>query len=156
MAVIQLDFTARKESVFERVNRIAEERKRAAWAAYVPLSRNAFEDDWLIPALVIICVLGNTGTRSTFGRPQRRATAATVARPTELSATANCFSSTGQGDEDIVVIRLEREDMRESRKCIKCARVLPLDKFERDRRNVSGVSWYCKRCRADLNIKRVA
>lgn len=154
MAVIEL-YPARKETSFERANRIAEERKRAAWAAYVPLPREAFIDDWLHQR-VTIAVIGDTGTRSTFGSAQKRATGDTIMRPTELTATANCFSSTGQGQEAIVVIRLEREDMRESRKCARCMRVQTLDKFDRDKRYPSGVAFYCRRCREELRVRKAA
>lgn len=77
-------------------------------------------------------------------------------RPTELTATAQAFSSTGQGQEDIVVLRLEREDMAKSRKCARCQRIQPLEKFDRDKRFPSGIAMYCKRCRNELGIKKAA
>lgn len=146
MAIIEVDFKPRPESSFERANRLAAERKAAAWAAYTPLPREAFVDDWLNPARVTISVVSDTGTRSTFGRAQKRSTAAVVTRPTEVTATANCYA--GQGEAAIVVIRLER-DSAETRKCAHCMRVLTLDKFARDKRFVSGYSFYCKRCRKE-------
>jgi hypothetical protein len=150
-----------KESTFARANRIAEERKARAWAAYDPLPREAFVDDWL-NTHVTIAVIGDTGTRSTFGKPQKRSTGDTVMRPTELTATAQAYAATGQGQEDIVVIRLDPFEGMEVRKCGYCQKTLSIKLFDRAKKNISGVdylngiSFYCTECRRKLRRLRAA
>lgn len=172
MEIIQL-FDAsevpRQETTFERANRIAEERKAAAWAAYTPLPRAAFIDDWarrsvLIvndlkpdeccqPETVTIPAYGDTGQKATFGGPQMRAAHAVLARPTELSATAAAYA--GHWIDDLIVIRMAK-DNSSKRKCCLCNKEVPVIQFAKDKRNWTGLAWYCAECRKHKRIGQAA
>jgi len=134
-------------SAFERANKIALEHKRAAWAAYRPLAKEQLYDS-LDPIMTTILSPFTNGTskRSTKGGALY-AQATVVHRPTELMAIAHVLGLIKFESDDPVI----RQDPNKLVWwCVECEAFKPLTDFARDKRNVHGLAFACKRCQRDF------
>lgn len=134
-------------STYERANKLALERKRAAWAAYRPLERaqlyDTINDDVSITILKPLAV-GAPRRSSKNGVMHDQTTV--LHRPTEILAIIHALGLFKFDSEDPVI---RQDPNKVVWYCVECNTFKPLTDFAKDRNNVHGIAFACKRCRDD-------
>lgn len=109
------------ETSYARANRLAEERKAAAWKGYTRLALNKLEDDW---------------------------TQGEVNRPTEVLAIRRA-RRVRVLDADFPPLLFVQPPAESLRYCVTCKCKRPTKQFVRNRRTIDGIGYTCSVCRED-------
>ena len=131
-------------STYERANLIATENKRAAWAAYRPLTKAQLIDQ--VDDTSYMTILTPTASRAPKRSTRHGVTyeqATVLYRPTEILAIFHALGIFKFDSEDPVV---RQDPNRVVWYCIECKTFKPLTEFAVDKHNVHGLSFACKRC----------
>lgn len=135
-------------SSFERANLKALEHKRAAWAAYRPLATEQLYDTLDNMNITILNPFASRAPRRSTVNGVLYGQTSTVHRPTEHLAVAHALGLFKFPEEDL----FERQvPDRKVRWCITCKAFRPIELFEKDRHNPSGLAFCCTKCRKDLD-----
>lgn len=137
---------------YERANLKGLENKRMKWAAYRPLAREQLFD--VVNDDIAITLLNPYASHAPKKSSKRGlmysqfSITADVYRPTEIMAILRALGVYRLPEEDIVI---RQSPDKKIRWCIGCKAFRPLELFEKDRHNPSGLSFCCTKCRKDLD-----
>jgi hypothetical protein len=131
---------------FERANKRALENKRAAWAAYRPLATEQLYDTLDNMNITILNPFASRAPRRSTVNGVLYGQTSTVHRPTEHLAIAHALGLYRFDSDDPVV---RQDPHKQVWWCISCETFKPLTEFARDKDNVHGLAFACKRCQDD-------
>lgn len=136
------------ETSFQRANRLADAAKAKQWRAYRakdPLPKSAFDDFERVLRPILVDIRNASSMRSTiegrvFSHLYMRL------RPTEDAAF---IRARGEDKLNYLVV-IRQEPATERRYCYGCKTRHAVSEFDRDKRVPSGISFYCRRARREL------
>ncbi|MCA0455665.1 MAG: hypothetical protein LCI00_16940 [Chloroflexi bacterium] len=131
-------------STYERANKVATERKRAAWAAYRPFERAQLYDSLDELTATILSPFANYSSKRSTKGGVLYAQASVVLRPTEQLAIAHALGLYKFDSEDPVY---RQDPGRILHWCISCQHFKSPDQFPKVKYSVDGLAYACKSCR---------